>query len=93
MVMVNIDINDLAAEITRKIRDEIAALKMIDFGEVVSVKTVTGGYQATVIQAGSETESIFFNCLGSYSPTAGDWVLMVYPNQDANPVIVGKCPV
>lgn len=91
-MIVQIDINELAAEITRKIKDEINKIKVVDFGEVFSVEEISPGmWRASVLLAGAQMESIPFDCLGSYVPQPADWVLLVYPKNSA-PVIVGKCP-
>lgn len=92
-MLVQIDLNELAAAVTQKIRDEIQALKVVDFGEVVSTQQIVGkGWKATVKLAGATSPTVFLDCLTSYTPTASDWVLLVYP-KNAAPVIVGKCPV
>jgi hypothetical protein len=92
MTVVNIDINELAAEVTRKIRDEINKIKIVDFGEVKTTTSVTKGWKATVLMAGASTPTVPLQCMGSYTPTVGDWVILVYP-KNSTPIIVGKCPV
>jgi hypothetical protein len=92
LTTVKIDIDELAAEITRKIRDEISAIKIVEFAEVATVIVVTNGHQVTVKLPGAATATIPLDCLTSYTPAAGDWVMLVHP-AGSSPVVIGKCPI
>jgi hypothetical protein len=89
------DVQELAEIVTQKIREEIESLRIFAFGEV---KTVTSGanssYKATVVMAGSLSETVPLDVLGDYVPAPGHWVFMVYPiakgKQNPLPVIVNR---
>lgn len=92
-MLINIDINDLAAEITRKIRDEMARLRVVDFGEVKATTNLSnGGWTAQVLLPGAETLTNPLNCLSNYIPKVGDWVMIVYPPR-SEPVLVDCTPM
>lgn len=91
----DVDVLELAKVVTEKIRDEIAALKLIGFGEVVSVTTgANSSYRATVKVAGSSASTVPLDVLGDYVPAAGHWVLLVYPPGQGRerplPIILGR---
>jgi hypothetical protein len=78
----DISMEELAREVTAKIREEIEALKIMAFGEVVTVTAgANGSYQATVILAGTESETVPLDVLGDYIPASGHWVLLIYPQR------------
>jgi hypothetical protein len=90
---INIDLNELAAEITRKIRDEMGKVRVVDFGEVKNVsKLDNGGWTAQVLLPGAETLTNPLNCLQNYVPNIGDWVMIIYPPK-SEPVLVDCTPM
>lgn len=90
---VNIDLNELAAEITRKIRDEVSRIRVVDFGEVKNItKLDNGGWTAEVLLPGAENLTNPLNCLQNYVPNIGDWVMIIYPPQ-SEPVLVDCTPM
>lgn len=87
-----IDTEELAREVTEKIREEMAKIKIVDFAEVATATDIITGWTAKVILPGSNVQTTELNCLSHYTPTVGDWVMIVYP-QGSSGVIIGKCPV
>lgn len=89
----NMDMNELAAAITQKIRDEIELIKIVDFGEVMAtVQLENGGWTAEVLLGGAENTTNPLNCLQNYIPKVGDWVMIVYPPR-SEPVLVDCTPM
>jgi hypothetical protein len=85
-------INELAAEVTRKIRDEISKVRIVDYGEVKATAQLSnGGWTAEVLLPGAATNTAPLNCLIHYAPAIGDWVMIIYP-PGGDPVILGEAP-
>lgn len=88
----NIDPDELAREVTAKIRDEIGKLRLVDFAEVkTATQLANGGWTAQVLLPGATQLTTQINCLAHYTPAVGDWIMMIYP-PGSSAVVVGKCP-
>lgn len=92
-MLINMDLNELAAEITQKIRDEMGKVRVVDFGEVQTItKLDNGGWTAQVLLPGAINLTNPLNCLQNYIPKIGDWVMILYPPK-AEPVLVDCTPM
>lgn len=90
-----LSIEEIAREVTLKIRQEIEALKIFAYGEVQTVSAgPNGSYTATVILAGSVSPTIPLDVLGDYVPASGHWVMVVYPQRSGKdqplPIILNR---
>jgi hypothetical protein len=90
-VYINIDINELAAEITRKIRDEISNLKIAEFGEVTGTTQLSNGGWSADVKTPAAATAVNHICLVNYIPKVGDWVLILHP-PNSEPVLVDATP-
>lgn len=85
--------DNLADVITTKIRDELSGLRIVSFGEVKATKKLSnGGWTAEVLVPGAETTTNPLNCLRSYIPQIGDWVVVLYP-PGSQPVLMDATPM
>jgi hypothetical protein len=92
-MLINIDLNELAKEITTKIRDEMSRIKVVDFGEVKNITQLSNnGWTAQVMLPGAESLTNPLNCLSNYIPQVGDWVMIIYPPK-SEPVLVDATPM
>ena len=90
-----LSIEEIAREVTLKIREEIDALKIFAYGEIKAVTAGgNGSYTATVLLAGSASPTIPLDVLGDYVPAIGHWVMVVYPQRSGKekplPIILNR---
>ncbi|HDR3524361.1 hypothetical protein ACTFSJ_27745 [Bacillus cereus group sp. MYBK12-2] len=79
-------------EIIKNTREEIATLKTFSYAEIKSVRVKpNGGFSAQVLFPGETGLSGYLDCLGTYIPKVGHWVLLAHP-RGGSPVIIDQAP-